>query len=76
MQPVHANMGKVGKGVKCTARGCENMAMRSIPLDQAREANIEIASTQRRIYLCENHYKILKKARRKEERLERWRWTT
>lgn len=72
---MQAKMGKVGKGVRCSARGCENTAVRSIPLDQAREANIEITSAQRRIYLCENHYKILKKARRKEERLERWRWT-
>ena len=69
-------MGKIGKGVKCNARGCENLAIRSIPIEQAREAKIELASAQRRIYLCEDHYKVLKKARRKEERLERWRWTT
>lgn len=52
------------------------MAIRSIPIDQAREAKIDVVSAQKRIYLCGDHYKILKKARRKEERLERWRWTT
>lgn len=76
MQSVKSEMGKVGKGVRCSARGCENTAMRSIPIDQAREAGIEITSAQRRVYLCENHYKILRKSRRKEEKLERWRWTT
>ena len=69
-------MGKVSKGVKCSARGCDKPAVRSVPFQQAREADIEIASAQRRIYLCEDHYKAMKKARRKEERLERWRWTT
>ncbi|MBO3804176.1 MAG: hypothetical protein JTT11_09990 [Candidatus Brockarchaeota archaeon] len=69
-------MGKVSKGIKCSAESCVNPAVRSVPIDQAREAGIRTSSTQRRIYLCESHYKALKKARRKEERLERWRWAS
>jgi hypothetical protein len=68
-------MGKVAKGIKCSSESCESLAVRSVPIDQAREAGIKTSSTQRRVYLCEAHYKIVKKARRKEERLERWRWT-
>ncbi|MGQ9513624.1 MAG: hypothetical protein ACUVTL_00995 [Thermoproteota archaeon] len=68
-------MGKVAKGIRCGAEMCKNVAVRSVPIEQAKEAGIKTSSAQRRVYLCDAHYKVLKKARRKEERLERWRWT-
>ena len=69
-------MGKVKKGQKCNVEGCENNAVTSISVDDARileEKGIKFSTVGRRIYLCETHYKMFKKVKKKIEKLERWR---
>jgi len=65
-------MGKVSKGVKCSVAGCEKPAVRSFASNTAASAGLNVASG-RRSYLCEEHYKVLKKKLKKDRTLERWR---
>lgn len=67
-------MGKVDKGVNCSVEGCQNKAVRSIAFKKASEAGLKLSRESRRAYLCENHYRELKKARRSIDRVERMRW--
>ena len=65
-------MGKIGKGVKCSVSGCEKDAVRSLAASKVTAAGLKIA-TERRAYLCREHYKEYKKATKKERTLEKWR---
>ncbi|MCD6208628.1 MAG: hypothetical protein J7J67_00350 [Thermoproteales archaeon] len=69
-------MGRVGKGVKCSVKGCENRAVRSISVVEFEKAwkELEIEQTASRVYLCERHYKEYKKRARKLRKIEKWRW--
>lgn len=70
-------MGKVRKGQKCSVEGCDKEAVASISLNDAKileEQGVKFTSIGRRVYLCERHYKLFKKAKRKIEKLERWRF--
>ena len=70
-------MGKIKKGEGCSVIGCGNAAVRSLSPSYAstmKEIGLEIKDSSR-LYLCEDHYKIFKKARSGEERLERWRYS-
>ena len=67
-------MGKVGKGVKCSVSGCGKEAARSLSAEKVRMAGLSIGSSDRRAYLCENHYKEYKKKTKKERKIEQWRY--
>lgn len=67
-------MGKVDKGVNCSVEGCQNKAVRSIAFKKASEAGLRLGRESRRVYLCEDHYKEFKKARRNTDKIERMRW--
>jgi len=65
-------MGRVSKGVKCSVVGCEKTAIRSIASDRVALAGLNVAD-ERRAYLCEEHYKVLKKKMKKSDAFEKWR---
>lgn len=65
-------MGKVDRGIKCSIVGCGERAVRSIASQRIPPA-MKVEGEGRRAYLCEKHYKELKKLTRAEQRVERWR---
>jgi hypothetical protein len=65
-------LGRIEKGEKCSVLGCGNSAVRSIGAGKVTSAGLKIDS-EKRAYLCKEHYKEFKKATRKERTLERWR---
>ena len=67
-------MGRVDKGVKCSASGCNGEAVRSLSAEKVRSAGLNISSSERRAYLCKEHYKEYKKKTKKEKMLEKWRY--
>ncbi len=66
-------LGKVSKGVNCSAKGCSESAVKSLSKNKLAGSDIEIAG-ERRAYLCRSHYKELKKSSKKEDDIERLRW--
>ncbi len=69
-------MGRIDKGEKCTVVGCSRDAERSIPTDKAKSAGLNVASGEKRAYLCKEHYKEYKKKSKKDKTLEKWRYGT
>ncbi|MFB3890072.1 MAG: hypothetical protein ACE14S_11320 [Candidatus Bathyarchaeia archaeon] len=67
-------MGRIDKGVKCTVSGCSRDAERSISLDKAKAAGLNVATSEKRAYLCKEHYKEFKKKTKKDKTLEKWRY--
>jgi hypothetical protein len=67
-------MGRVSKGVNCSVAGCGNKAVRSISAERAGSAKLTVPE-KGRVFLCEDHYKELKKKLKKERMIERWRWS-
>ena len=65
-------MGKISKGTKCTVAGCNKEAIRSVSVESAKIVNLEVEG--RRAYLCEEHYKVVKKSKKKENRILKWRY--
>jgi len=69
-------LGKVKKGQPCSVNGCGKPASRSISPSHEGvllRLGLRVSRAGRRIYLCDEHYKMFKKAHKKEERLEKWR---
>ena len=66
-------MGRIDKGEKCSVVGCGKDAERSIPVDKAKAAGLNVAS-EKRAYLCHEHYKDYKKKSKKDKTLEKWRY--
>jgi hypothetical protein len=66
-------MGRIDKGVKCSVSSCKNDAVRSISVDKAKSAGLNVGSTEKRAYLCKDHYKELKKKNKKDKQLDKWR---
>lgn len=66
-------MGRVDKGVKCSVSGCSKEAIRSLSAEKVRSAGLNVGS-ERRSYLCKEHYKEYKKRTKKEKTLEQWRY--
>lgn len=66
-------MGRVGKGVKCSVSGCGQDAVRSLSAEKVRAAGLRVGS-ERRAYLCKEHYKEYKKKTKKDKQLEQWRY--
>ncbi len=65
-------MGKIGKGTKCSVKGCEDEAVRSLDIGKVKQAGVD-AEGEKRAYLCKEHYKDYKKGNKKSSQLERWR---
>jgi len=65
-------LGRIDKGVKCSVSGCDKDAIRSIAAGKVTAAGLKI-HTERRAYLCKEHYKEFKKATKKDRTLEKWR---
>lgn len=68
----HIQLGRVDKGEKCSVCGKE--AVRSVSVDKARAAGLNVGSAEKRAYLCKEHYKEFKKKTKKDNTLERWRY--
>ncbi len=67
-------MGRIDKGQKCTVVGCSRDADRSISVDKAKSAGLNVSSGEKRAYLCKEHYKEFKKKSKKDKTLEKWRY--
>jgi len=68
-------MGKIKKGVRCSVKGCDNKAIRTISYNVFSTANVslDLKEKSRRVYLCREHYKIFKKESKKQRVYEKWR---
>ncbi len=66
-------MGRVNKGVKCSVSGCSADAVRSLSAEKVRSAGLKVGSSEKRVYLCKEHYKEFKKKTKKDKQLEKWR---
>jgi hypothetical protein len=67
-------LGRIDKGVKCSVSGCGKEAARSLSADKVRLAGLKVGSSERRAYLCKDHYKEYKKKTKKEKKVEQWRY--
>jgi hypothetical protein len=67
-------LGRVDKGVKCSVSGCSREAIRSLSAEKVRSAGLHVGSSERRAYLCKEHYKEYKKKTKKDKQLEQWRY--
>ena len=63
-------MGRIEKGAKCSVCGKE--AVRSISADKVKAAGYGV--TEKRAYLCKDHYKEYKKKTKKDKTLDKWRY--
>jgi hypothetical protein len=70
-------LGKIKKGEDCSIVGCGKPAIRSLSPSYGnliKKAGLEVSNSGR-LFLCEEHYKLLKKEKAGEDRLERWRFS-
>jgi thymidine kinase len=67
-------MGRIDKGVKCSVSGCPHEAVRSINADKAKKAGLKVGTSEKRVYLCHEHYKEFKKKTKKDKTIEKWRY--
>jgi len=65
-------LGRVNKGVKCSVKGCNEEAVRSLSVAKVKNAGLDV-ETSRRVYLCKEHYKEFKKGNKKDAQIEKWR---
>ena len=67
-------MGKIKKGINCSINGCPNPAIRSVNAGDAKKAKLDFNQGKlNRIYICEEHYKTVKKLLKKDKQTEKWR---
>ena len=65
-------MGRVDKGVNCSVKGCDKTAERSMSGNKASMAgDLVVNSSNRRVYLCREHYKEWKKSTKEDRENER-----
>jgi len=69
-----SNLGKVSKGVLCSVKGCNESSSRSLSKNKLEGSNLQTTG-ERRVYLCREHYKQLKKTTKKDSDVERLRWS-
>ena len=67
-------MGRIDKGETCSVSGCKNEAVRSIAADKCRSAGLNVGTSEKRAYICKEHYKEFKKKTKKDKTLEKWRY--
>lgn len=66
-------MGKVGRGTNCSVTDCTSPAERSISGNAVSGSGLKVPS-DKRVYLCHEHYKVWKKATKKDRELDRVRF--
>jgi thymidine kinase len=66
-------LGRIDKGVKCSVSGCGREAARSLSTEKVKAAGLNIGSSERRVYLCKEHYKEFKKKTKKDKLVDKWR---
>ncbi len=64
---------KIGKTKKCTIKGCKKTAIRSVSenkwKDYIEKAGFSfIENRAKKVYICRDHYKEVKKVKQKEEK--------
>jgi hypothetical protein len=69
------SLGRIDKGVKCSVSGCGREAARSISTDKVKSAGLKVSSSEKRAYLCREHYKEFKKKTKKDKTLGKWRYS-
>lgn len=68
-------MGRIDKGVNCSVQGCDKTAERSMSGSKASmSTDLIVTSSNRRVYLCREHYKEWKKSTKEDRENERARW--
>ena len=67
-------MGRIDKGVKCSVSGCNKDAVRSLSTGKTKSAGLNVDSSEKRVYLCKEHYKEFKKKTKKDKTIEKWRY--
>jgi len=65
-------LGRVSKGEKCSVQECSKEAKRSLSVENVKLAGLRVGS-EKRAYLCEDHYKEYKKKTKKNRKIEQWR---
>ncbi|MHA1835333.1 MAG: hypothetical protein ACTSYQ_00125 [Candidatus Odinarchaeia archaeon] len=66
-------MGRVKKGVQCSVKNCDKPAVRSLNSSLAEKAKLDVeVSRLNRVYICDEHYKIIKKLSKKDRKMEKW----
>ena len=68
-----SELGRIDKGAKCNVPGCGRDAVRSLSGEKVKAAGLKISS-EKRAYLCKEHYKEYKKKTKKDKQLEKWRY--
>jgi hypothetical protein len=59
---------------RCDVQGCGKDAARSVPSKSAAGALTGLPSKARRVHLCKEHYKTVKKYNKEKRGLERLGW--
>ncbi|MDR0372773.1 MAG: hypothetical protein LBI79_04345 [Nitrososphaerota archaeon] len=67
-------MGRIEKGEKCNVSGCSGEAIRSISADKVKAAGLNVGGTEKRAFICKEHYKDFKKKTKKDKTLDKWRY--
>lgn len=67
-------LGRIEKGEKCSVSGCGREAVRSISADKVKATGLNVGSTEKRSYICKEHYKEFKKKTKKDKTLDKWRY--
>jgi len=65
-------LGRVKKGEKCSVKGCNEEAVRSLSVSKVKNAGLDVEGAKR-AYLCKEHYKEFKKGNKKDAQIEKWR---
>lgn len=67
-------MGRIDKGQKCSVSGCGREAVRSIPSDKVKASGLNASTSEKRAYICKEHYKEYKKKTKKDKTIDKWRY--
>jgi len=69
-------LGRIDKGVKCSVSGCGKDAVRSLSTGKAKAAGLNVGGSEKRVYVCKDHYKEFKKKTKKDKTIDKWRYGT
>lgn len=50
-------------------------AVRSLSTEKARSAGLQVGSSEKRAYVCKEHYKVFKKKTKKDKTVDKWRFS-
>jgi hypothetical protein len=72
----HEPLGRIEKGVKCSVSGCNKEAVRSLSTGKVKSAGLNVSGSEKRVYVCKEHYKEFKKKTKKNKTIDKWRYGT